>query len=111
MCKSLADGDLILPPAELFVWCPARGDTNARLVLRRAPSSLLLVPDVVYRALCGAHSYQSHFSPLNTTNLPLLPSPLSCNQLLEVVPPRLRPPSVALKSWVFDDRAYKSSNV
>lgn len=111
MRESLADGDIVLPTAELLVWCPARSDTNARLVLRRAPSSLLLVPDVVYRALRRTHSYQSHLSPLNTTDLSLLPSPLSCYQLLEVVPPRLRPSSVALKSWVFDDRAYKSSNV
>lgn len=111
MCDSLADGDLILPPAKLLVWTPARGDTNARLLLGRAPTSLFVVPDVVNRALRRAHPNQAHLSSLNTANLPLFPRPLSCNQLLQVIPPRLRSPSVALKPWVFDDRAYTYSNV
>ena len=98
---------LILEPQVLVIYRNSFRQTNPRVSSYCTSARLSVLANIVNRSLRRSSTYvHTNLPSLHSSNLALLPYPISSNNVLQVIPPCLWSPSVPFKTWVFQYSTY-----
>ena len=104
-CSSL--GYLIFEPQVLVIYRDSFRQTNPGVSSDCTPARLSVLANIVNRSLRRSSTYvHTNLPSLHSSNLTLLPDPISSNNILQVIPPRLWSPSIPFKTRVFQYSTY-----